>query len=55
LGRVRVGMGLRIKMEKTMAIKVRIPTPLRKLTDGKGEVEGAGKTVDELFINLENT
>ncbi|MBI5194023.1 MAG: MoaD/ThiS family protein [Nitrospirae bacterium] len=38
-----------------MAIKVRIPTPLRKLTDGKGEIDGAGNTIDELFINLENT
>lgn len=43
-----------VKMENEMAIKVRIPTPLRKLTDGKGEIDGAGKTVDELFINLEN-
>ncbi|MDD5435595.1 MAG: MoaD/ThiS family protein [Nitrospira sp.] len=38
-----------------MAIKVRIPTPLRKLTDGKGEVEGSGKTIDELFVHLEST
>ena len=37
-----------------MAIKVRIPTPLRKLTDGKGEVEGAGKTIGELLGHLEN-
>lgn len=36
-----------------MGVKVRIPTPLRKLTDGKGEVEGAGKTVTELLDDLE--
>lgn len=36
-----------------MGVKVRIPTPLRKLTDGKGEVEGAGKTVSELLDDLE--
>ena len=37
-----------------MAIKVRIPTPLRKLTDGKGELEGAGNTIEELLGHLEN-
>ncbi len=32
---------------------VRIPTPLRKLTDGKEEVAAAGTTVGELITNLE--
>jgi molybdopterin synthase sulfur carrier subunit len=36
-----------------MAVKVRIPTPLRKLTDGKGEVEAAGKTIGDLLSDLE--
>jgi len=36
-----------------MGVKVRIPTPLRKLTDGRGEVEGAGKTIGELLDDLE--
>ncbi len=36
-----------------MSVKIRIPTPLRKLTDGKGEVEGAGKTIGELLDNLD--
>ncbi len=33
-------------------IKVRIPTPLRPMTGGKGEVEGAGGNVGELVENL---
>jgi molybdopterin synthase sulfur carrier subunit len=32
---------------------VRIPTPLRKLTDGKEEVAAAGSTVGEVITNLE--
>jgi len=32
---------------------VRIPTPLRKLTQGKEEVAAAGATVGELLIDLE--
>jgi sulfur-carrier protein len=32
---------------------VRIPTPLRKLTDGKEEVSAAGATVNELIANLD--
>ena len=36
-----------------MAITVRIPTPLRTLTQGKDEVEVAGKTVRDLIENLE--
>jgi len=34
-------------------VKVRIPTPLRKLTGGKGEVEAEGKTVADLIEDLE--
>ncbi|MBE0426722.1 MAG: MoaD/ThiS family protein [Nitrospirae bacterium] len=36
-----------------MAVKVRIPTPLQKLTDGKDEVEGEPGTIISLinFLN----
>jgi sulfur-carrier protein len=33
--------------------KVRIPTPLRKLTAGKEEVSAAGTTIGELLADLE--
>lgn len=36
-----------------MAIKVRIPTPLQKLTENKVEVDASGKTVAELIQNLD--
>ena len=36
-----------------MAVSVRIPTPLRKFTDGKNEVEASGNTVIEVVDNLE--
>ena len=36
-----------------MAITVRIPTPLRTLTQGKDEVEATGKSVRELIDDLE--
>ncbi len=36
-----------------MAIKVRIPTPLRKLTNGSDEVTADGGTVKELIDDLE--
>jgi molybdopterin synthase sulfur carrier subunit len=36
-----------------MAITVRIPTPLRTLTQGKDEVEATGKNVRELIEHLE--
>ncbi len=36
-----------------MAIKVRIPTPLQKLTNGKAEVECAAKNIAELVDMLE--
>ena len=45
-----------IELEKettTMAITVRIPTPLRTLTQGKDEVEAAGKNVRDLIDDLE--
>ncbi len=34
-------------------IKVRIPTPLRPLTQNRGEVESKGASVAELIDNLE--
>ncbi len=33
--------------------KVRIPTPLRKLTKGLAEVDGTGETIRALFADLE--
>jgi len=36
-----------------MSIKVRIPTPLQKLTNNQAEVECEGKDVRELIMNLE--
>ncbi len=36
-----------------MAIKVRIPTPLRTLTAGKSEVETSGTTIIEVINHLE--
>lgn len=36
-----------------MSVKVRIPTPLQKLTEGRGEVEIAAKNVKELLEALE--
>ena len=33
-------------------IKVRIPTPLRPMTDGKGEVEIEGATISQMIENL---
>lgn len=38
-----------------MAIIVRIPTPLQRLTDGKGEVVASGGTVAELIADLEKS
>lgn len=37
-----------------MAIKVRIPTPLRTLTGGAESVDVQGKTIRELIENLES-
>lgn len=36
-----------------MAVKVRIPTPLRKLTNGNDEVPAAGRKVSEVLDDLE--
>ncbi len=36
-----------------MTVKVRIPTPLQKLTDGKDEVEGYPGTIISLINDLE--
>lgn len=36
-----------------MAVKVRIPTPLQKLTQGKEEVEGAPGTIIALVNDLD--
>lgn len=36
-----------------MAVKVRIPTPLQRLTQGKEEVEGKAGTILELINDLE--
>jgi molybdopterin synthase sulfur carrier subunit len=36
-----------------MTVKVRIPTPLRKLTGGADEVSAEGANVGELIDNLE--
>jgi len=36
-----------------MAINVRIPTPLRKLTQDKETVQTTGKTINEIVENLE--
>ena len=33
--------------------KIRIPTPLRKLTNGLEEVSAGGATIGELIVNLE--
>ena len=36
-----------------MSVRVRIPTPLRSLTQGHGEVTVEGQSVGELIDNLE--
>lgn len=38
-----------------MGVSVRIPTPLRKLTEGKSEVEASGASVAEIIDNLEGS
>ncbi|MFO0751747.1 MAG: MoaD/ThiS family protein [Thermodesulfovibrionales bacterium] len=37
-----------------MAVRVRIPTPLQRLTQGKEEVDGVPGTIIELIKGLEN-
>lgn len=36
-----------------MAVKVRIPTPLQKLTQGKEEVEGVPGTIIDIIADLD--
>ncbi|MFQ5451118.1 MAG: MoaD/ThiS family protein [Nitrospinaceae bacterium] len=36
-----------------MAVKVRIPTPLMKLTNNQSEVTAEGNTISDIFDNLE--
>ena len=36
-----------------MAVTVRIPTPLQRLTNGQGEVQCGGTTVNDLLADLE--
>lgn len=36
-----------------MSVNVRIPTPLRNLTGGQDVVAAAGKTIGEIFADLE--
>jgi molybdopterin synthase sulfur carrier subunit len=36
-----------------MAVTVRVPTPLQRLTNGQGEVQCDGKSVAELLADLE--
>ncbi len=38
-----------------MTIKVKIPTPLRNLTEGKDEVSAEGNTVNEVLNNLDSS
>ena len=38
-----------------MAVKVRIPTPLHKITGGKAEVECCAKNICELIEDLERS
>ncbi|MFN3740497.1 MAG: MoaD/ThiS family protein [Thermodesulfovibrionales bacterium] len=37
-----------------MAVKVKIPTPLQRLTNGKDEVEGKAGTIIELITDLDH-
>ena len=37
-----------------MSIKVKIPTQLRSLTDGAGELDAAGGTLSELIKDIES-
>ena len=37
-----------------MAVKIRVPTPLMKLTDNKSEVMADGSNITEILNNLES-
>ena len=39
--------------KENMSIKIRIPTPLQKLTANQGEIQADGKTVAEVLAALE--
>ena len=36
-----------------MSVQVRIPTPLRRLTDGQDKVQAEGVTIDDVISSLE--
>ncbi len=36
-----------------MAISVRIPTPLRRLTQGESVVQASGRTISEILLDLD--
>jgi len=36
-----------------MAVTVRVPTPLQKITGGKGEVSATGANIKEIFADME--
>jgi len=38
-----------------MSVKVRIPSPLRKITDGQAEVDATGSNINEVISDLTNT
>ena len=38
-----------------MGVSVRIPTPLRKITDGKSEVDAAGGNISQIIDNMEQS
>jgi len=46
-------MNYELTTEVNMAIKVRIPTPLRKLTNGQDEISAEGKAVKEVIDDIE--
>jgi molybdopterin synthase sulfur carrier subunit len=37
-----------------MSVKVRIPTPLRKLTGGKADLQASGSNIKEIIDNVES-
>jgi len=44
---------LQFRRRRPMGVKVRIPTPLQKLTNGKAEVECSARNITELVDALE--
>lgn len=41
--------------DKEMSIEVRIPSPLKSLTGGKGVIQGKGRTVGEVIQEIVST